>query len=76
MSDYAFSTISNLNANSPKLWVHTLMSLAFLLIAVGFMRKFSAKLDVENEDDSARTLMVNYIPKDHCFKNVVTQHFK
>ncbi|XP_067941710.1 calcium permeable stress-gated cation channel 1-like [Watersipora subatra] len=76
MSSYAHSTISNVNSDSPKLWVHTLMALIFLIIALGFMRRFSATLDIENEEDSARTLMLAYIPKDKCFKNTITQHFK
>ena len=76
MSNYAFATISHVNADSPKLWVHTLMALAFLIIAVVFMRRFSAKLDIENEEDSARALMVSYIPKDKCFKNTIMEHFK
>lgn len=76
MNDYAHSTISNINADSPKLWVHTLTSVTFLVIALVFMRRFSAKLDIENEEDAARALMVSYIPKDQCFKNTVTQHFK
>ena len=75
-SDYVHSTISNVDSDSPNLWAHTLLSLTYLILALIIMRRFSSKLNFETEDDSARTLMVSYIPRDKCFKNTVTQHFK
>lgn len=75
-TDYSHSTISNINTNSPKLWVHTLLSVVYLVLALVFMRQFSARLDVENEDDAAKTLMIAYVPKEKCFKNTIMQHFK
>lgn len=75
-TDYAHSTISVINTNSPTLWVHTLLALIYGILALVLLRRFTAKLDVENEDDAAKTLMVSYIPKDTCFKNTILQHFK
>lgn len=65
-----------MNTNSPALWAHTLLSLTYLVLALLLLRRFTAKLDLENEDDAAKTLLVSYIPKDMCFKNTILQHFK
>ncbi|CAH1793257.1 unnamed protein product [Owenia fusiformis] len=73
---FGHTTISNINSNSPTLWVHALLAIVFLVIAVYFMRHFSINLRYEEDDQTSRSLMISGIPKDKCFKNLMQQHFQ
>lgn len=72
---FGHTTISNINSNSPTLWVHSVLAVVFLIIAVIFMRHFSVNLHYEEDEQATRTLMISNIPKDKCFRNILTQHF-
>jgi hypothetical protein len=74
---FGHTTISNISSNSPTLWVHVVLAVVFLIIAVIFMRHFSVNLQYSEDDQTAtRTLMLSNIPKDKCFRNIINQHFQ
>ncbi|XP_074652654.1 mechanosensitive cation channel TMEM63B-like isoform X2 [Tubulanus polymorphus] len=73
---FGHTTISNVESGSPYLWVHAVLAVLFLIIAVYMMRHFSVNLNYEEDEQATRTLMVSHIPKDQCFKNVILQHFQ
>eukprot|EP00105_Crassostrea_gigas_P025532 XP_011446143.1 PREDICTED: CSC1-like protein 2 isoform X3 [Crassostrea gigas] len=75
-TDFGHTTIGNLDPDSPLLWVHAVLAVAFLILLVGLMRHFRVNLEFEEDEQVSRTLMISGIPKDKCFKNQITQHFE
>ncbi|XP_052700349.1 CSC1-like protein 2 isoform X3 [Crassostrea angulata] len=75
-TDFGHTTIGNLDPDSPLLWVHAVLAVAFLILLVGLMRHFHVNLEFEEDEQVSRTLMISGIPKDKCFKNQITQHFE
>ncbi|XP_052766027.1 calcium permeable stress-gated cation channel 1-like isoform X2 [Mya arenaria] len=74
-TDFGHTTIANLDAKSNLLWIHGLLCIVYLALAVIFMRHFSVNLKFEADEQVSKTLMVANIPKDKCFKNIIVQHF-
>lgn len=75
-TDFGHTTIGNLDPDSPLLWVHAVLAVAFLILLVGLMRHFHVNLEFEEDEQVSRTLMISGIPKDQCFKNQISQHFE
>ncbi|WAR18222.1 CSCL2-like protein [Mya arenaria] len=75
-TDFGHTTIANLDAKSNLLWIHGLLCIVYLALAVIFMRHFSVNLKFEDDEQVSKTLMVANIPKDKCFKNTIVQHFQ
>ncbi|WAR18225.1 CSCL1-like protein [Mya arenaria] len=75
-TDFGHTTIANLDAKSNLLWIHGLLCIVYLALAVIFMRHFSVNLKFEADEQVSKTLMVANIPKDKCFKNIIVQHFQ
>ncbi|XP_076366962.1 LOW QUALITY PROTEIN: osmosensitive cation channel TMEM63C-like [Tachypleus tridentatus] len=74
---FGHTTLSNLNPHSPLLWVHVGLAFVFLPLGIFFMRRFSLNLSiVENESLIGRSLMITGIPKEHCSRNILLQHFQ
>ncbi|KAL5008324.1 hypothetical protein ScPMuIL_013905 [Solemya velum] len=61
---------------SPLLWVHAILAVVYLIIAVYFLRHFSANLEFDEDEQVSRTLMVSNISKINCSKEVILQHFQ
>lgn len=75
-TDFGHTTIGNLDPDSPLLWVHAVLAVAFLILLVGLMRHFHVNLEFEEDEQVSRTLMISGIPHDQCFKNQISQHFE
>ncbi|XP_022237734.1 calcium permeable stress-gated cation channel 1-like [Limulus polyphemus] len=74
---FGHTTLSNLNPHSPLLWVHVGLAFVFLPLGIFFMRQFSLNLSiVEDESLIGRSLMITAIPKEHCSRNILLQHFQ
>jgi len=74
---FGHTTISNLNATDPILWVHIIIAILFMPMGVLIMRRFSVSLRVEEEQCvSSRSLMIDGIPKPHCLKDTVIRHLQ
>ncbi|XP_062570721.1 CSC1-like protein 2, partial [Saccostrea cucullata] len=75
-TDFGHTTIGNLDPDSPLLWVHAVLAVAFLILLVGLMRHFRVNLQYQEDEQVSRTLMISGIPKNQCYKNQITQHFE
>ncbi|XP_029637641.1 CSC1-like protein 2 isoform X2 [Octopus sinensis] len=75
-TDFGHTTIANVDSSSQLLWIHVLLAIIYLMIAVFFMQHFSHSLQFEEDDQVSKTLMISNIPKDKCFKSIVLQHFQ
>ncbi|KAG1654673.1 CSC1-like protein 2 [Nymphon striatum] len=74
---FGHTTISNLDPKSNYLWFHVALSILLLPIGIFMMRHFSKNLTiVEQETVVTRTLMITHIPKLHCKRNNLIQHFQ
>ena len=59
------------------IWIHIVLSILFVPLAIGIMRHFSRRLDIPEEESTvSRTLMINHIPRNRCNKADLLQHFK
>ncbi|KAK6998840.1 CSC1-like protein 2 isoform X2 [Biomphalaria glabrata] len=75
-ADFGHTTIGNLESNDPILWVHAVMAVVYLVIVIGVLSHFRLNLDVEEDEQVSRTLMVSNIPKHKCFHSTILQHFE
>lgn len=75
-TDFGRTTMANVEPSSQILWIHVLLAIIYLLIAVFFMQHFSQNLQFEEDDQVSRTLMLTNLPKDKCFKSIILQHFQ
>ncbi|XP_023218972.1 CSC1-like protein 1 [Centruroides sculpturatus] len=73
---YSHTTLTNLNPESSLLWIHVLLSFLFLPLVISFLRHFSLTLKFEETNLVTRTLMVDGIPRDYCYKDYLIQHFQ
>ncbi|XP_035824906.1 CSC1-like protein 2 isoform X3 [Aplysia californica] len=74
--DFGHTTIGNLHPDDPVLWVHAVMSVLYLVAVIAVLRHFHLNLDVEEDEQVSRTLMVSNIPKSKCFHSPILQHFQ
>ncbi|XP_076331811.1 osmosensitive cation channel TMEM63C-like isoform X3 [Tachypleus tridentatus] len=71
------TTLANLSPHSLLLWVHVGLAFVFLMLGIFFMRQFSLNVSiVEDESLISRSLMITGIPKEHCSKDLLLQHFQ
>ncbi|XP_053408695.1 calcium permeable stress-gated cation channel 1-like isoform X3 [Mercenaria mercenaria] len=75
-TDFGHTTIANLDAKSNLLWIHAILAVVFLVLAVIFMRHFSVNLTFDDDEQVSKTLMIANIPTDKCYRNVIMQHFQ
>ncbi|KAL8588770.1 hypothetical protein ACOMHN_035266 [Nucella lapillus] len=75
-TEFGHTTIGNLDTQSPLLWVHSLFSVLYLIILLGVLRHFHTNLDVEEDEQVSRTLMISNIPKHKCFEETLQLHFQ
>lgn len=75
-TDFGHTTIANLDASSNLLWIHAVLAVVFLLLAILFMRHFAASLTYDDDEQVSKTLMIANIPKDKCSKNLIMKHFQ
>lgn len=75
-TDFGHTTIANLDAGSDLLWIHAILAVLFLALAVIFMRHFSVNLTFDDDEQVSKTLMIANIPKDKCYRNIIMQHFQ
>lgn len=74
-TEFGHTTISNLDSNSPLLWVHAVFAVVYLVIIVFVLHHFHANLDVEEDEQVSRTLMISNMPKNKCFSDNIMLHF-
>ncbi|CAG5118580.1 unnamed protein product [Candidula unifasciata] len=74
--DFGHTTIGNLRQDNPLLWVHAVMSVLYLVIVIAVLSHFRLNLDVEEDEQVSRTLMISNIPKNKCFHSPILQHFQ
>ncbi|XP_061766523.1 CSC1-like protein 2 isoform X3 [Nerophis ophidion] len=74
---YSFgrTTIGNLDANDPLLWLHTIFAFFYLLLTVYSMRRHTSKMHYREDDLVKRTLFVNGISK-YAEETDIKQHFE
>lgn len=74
---YSFgrTTIGNLDANAPLLWLHTSFAFLYLLLTVYSMRRHTSKMHYREDDLVKRTLFVNGISK-YAEEKTIKQHFE
>jgi len=73
---FGHTTLSNLDPRSWYLWIHVVLSILFVPLAICIMRHFSKRLDIpEDESTVSRTLMINHIPRTRCNKADLLRHF-
>jgi len=75
-TEFGHTTLSNLDPESPFLWVH--ITIAFLLfpVAIYMMRKFSKDLKFRDPGlELTRTLCVENIPEHMCQDIILRRHF-
>ncbi|KAL4238495.1 Transmembrane protein 63C [Mactra antiquata] len=75
-TDFGHTTIANLDADSSLLWIHALLAVVYMILAVIFMRHFSVNLTFDDDEHASKTLMIAGIPTDKCYKSVIVQHFQ
>ncbi|XP_059161039.1 CSC1-like protein 2 isoform X3 [Physella acuta] len=75
-ADFGHTTIGNLESNDPILWVHAVMAVVYLVIVIAVLSHFRLNLDVEEDEQVSRTLMISNLPKHKCFHSVMLQHFQ
>jgi len=73
---FGHTTLSNLDPRSGFIWIHVVLSILFVPLAIVIMRHFSKRLDIPEEETTvSRTLMINHIPRNRCNKADLLQHF-
>ena len=77
--DFGHTTISNLNGQDQRLWVHVVLVILFLPVGIIIMRHFSVNLGMrgseeEENDMSSRTLMISGVPDTYCTKEFMHRH--
>ncbi|XP_076441822.1 osmosensitive cation channel TMEM63C-like isoform X2 [Babylonia areolata] len=75
-TEFGHTTIGNLKSDSPLLWVHSVFSVLYLVIIVFVLHHFHTNLDVEEDEQVSRTLMISNIPKNKCFGENIRLHFQ
>ncbi|KAL8602470.1 hypothetical protein ACOMHN_063337 [Nucella lapillus] len=75
-TEFGYTTIGNLDAESPLLWVHSVLSVLYLAIMVMVLHHFHTNLDVEEDEQVSRTLMISNIPRNKCFGENIRLHFQ
>jgi len=76
ITDFGHTTLSNLNPESPYLWVHITIAFILFPIAIYLMRKFSAELKFRDPDlELTRTLCIENIPVHMCTEELLNRHF-
>ncbi|XP_063242767.1 calcium permeable stress-gated cation channel 1 isoform X2 [Bacillus rossius redtenbacheri] len=74
---FGHTTLSNLDPNSPLLWLHVTLAILYLPLGIAVMRRFSARLQLEEQaSEVSRTLMVCHIPRRHCDTSDISRHFR
>nr|CAD7435509.1 unnamed protein product [Timema monikensis] len=76
-TNFGHTTLSNLDPNSPWLWVHVTLAILYLPLGIIIMRRFSITLKLEEEDGGvSRTLMITNIPRTYCDTADLQRHFR
>ncbi|XP_076464518.1 osmosensitive cation channel TMEM63C-like isoform X2 [Babylonia areolata] len=75
-TEFGHTTIGNLDSESPLLWVHSLFSVLYLVIIICVLHHFHTNLDVEEDEQVSRTLMISNIPQNKCFEETLRLHFQ
>nr|CAD7397451.1 unnamed protein product [Timema poppensis] len=76
-TNFGHTTLSNLDPNSPWLWVHVTLAILYLPLGIIIMRRFSITLKLEEEDAGvSRTLMITNIPRTYCDTADLQRHFR
>nr|XP_020027093.1 CSC1-like protein 1 isoform X1 [Castor canadensis] len=74
---YSFgrTTIANLQTNNDLLWLHTIFSVVYLLLTVGFMWHHTKSIRYKEENLVRQTLFITGIPRD-AKRETVESHFR
>ncbi|KAM4861516.1 CSC1-like protein 1 isoform 1-T1 [Thomomys bottae] len=74
---YSFgrTTIANLNTNSDLLWLHTVFSVLYLLLTVGFMWRHTQSIRYKEESLVRQTLFITGLPRG-ATREAVESHFR
>lgn len=73
---FGHTTVSNLDPNSPLLWVHVTLAILYVPLGIYVMRRFSVNLKFEDRDTVSRTLMISNIPRHNCDADDLHRHFR
>ncbi|VVC30694.1 10TM putative phosphate transporter, cytosolic domain,Calcium-dependent channel, 7TM region, putative [Cinara cedri] len=74
---FGHTTVSNLRADSPWLWVHVTIAMLYFPLTIFIMRRFSVNLKLEENGECwSRTLMITNIPRRNSHINDLDKHFK
>ena len=74
-SRYALTTITNIDMreNADSLWVHSILSVLMLPLAVILMSFFNSKVQSKSDSVAKRTLLIRHIPVDKVNKDPILQ---
>ncbi len=72
---FSQTTISNVDPNSPVLWVHLILSWIFLVLGFALVKIFSRKMKYDEGEYVSRTVLITNYPIDHCEVDAVRRHF-
>ncbi|XP_036703074.1 CSC1-like protein 1 isoform X2 [Balaenoptera musculus] len=74
---YSFgrTTVANLQTDNDLLWLHTVFSILYLILTVGFMRHHTQSIKYKEENLVRRTLFITGLPRD-AKKETVESHFQ
>ncbi|XP_025105358.1 CSC1-like protein 2 isoform X4 [Pomacea canaliculata] len=75
-TEFGHTTIGNLDSDSPLLWVHATLAVLYFIILIIILRHFHTNLDVEEDEQVSRTLMISNIPHNKCFAENIQLHFR
>ncbi|XP_076068118.1 transmembrane protein 63 isoform X3 [Oratosquilla oratoria] len=74
---FGHTTLSNLRPSSPFMWIHVTLAIFFLPLGIFFTRRFSKKLEVQQEETSvSKTIMITHVPRRSCHKDTMLRHFQ
>ncbi|XP_050531559.1 calcium permeable stress-gated cation channel 1 isoform X2 [Daktulosphaira vitifoliae] len=74
---FGHTTVSNLDPQSPWLWVHVTIAMLYFPLTICIMRRFSVNLKLEeNGEQWSRTLMITNIPRRNSDINDLDRHFR
>ncbi len=72
---FSKTTITNVDPESPVLWVHLVLSWVFLVFGVVMVKLFAKKMNYDEGEYVSRTILITNYPVKFCEIDIIKKHF-
>lgn len=73
---FSKTTITNVDPESPVLWVHLVLSWVLMALGVSMVKIFAKKMKYEEGEYVSRTILVTNFPVNFCEADIIRKHFQ